>query len=163
MLFITYFMSKSLVRARPFAKKKKPLSLKRMAHKAAKKTGIPLPSFSLNLSKTTKSVLSWSAIAAILLFFTFTFLIKGILFQEKFQITSVRFSQQTLETYEDIDLFNTVYRAVKDKNFYMLIRFDKEEVLAAIQEDFPQIQDIRFQLERNQETHAEEETEESTT
>ncbi len=122
-------MSRALVRAKPFAKKKKPLSLKRVATKAAKKTGFSLPSFSFNVSKTTKSILSRTAILAILIFFTFTFLIKGILFQDKFEIASIKFSQRTIETYEDIDLFNEVFRQVKGRNFYLLTRFEQDEVL----------------------------------
>lgn len=143
-------MSKALVRAKPFVKKRKALSLKRVLGKAAKKTGVRLPSFSLQMSKRTQSLLSWMSIGAILLFCLVTFLIKGVLLQPKFEITNIKFSQRTLETYEDIDLFNEVFRQVKGKNFFLLKWFHQQELLAALQERFPQIAAIQIQLEVDQ-------------
>jgi hypothetical protein len=136
-------MSRGLVSARPFAHKKHTHSLKRIFNK----TGIPLPTFSLTLSQKVKKILSRSVISAILLTFCIIFLIKGVFFKNEFTMEKVKRSQHTIETYEDIELFNSIVSAIKGKNYYMLNAFQKSRLLANIQVTFPFVQAIHFQLE----------------
>ena len=58
-------MSRGLVSAKPFAKKKKKHSFKRVMNK----TGISLPTVSLDISKKAKEILSRSVIGIILFIF----------------------------------------------------------------------------------------------
>jgi hypothetical protein len=58
-------MSRGLVSAKPFARKKKKHSLKRMMNQ----TGIPMPTISLNISQKAKEILSRTVIGTILLVF----------------------------------------------------------------------------------------------
>jgi hypothetical protein len=59
----------------------------------------------------------------------------------------VKWSEQTVATYEDLDLFNIITSAIKGKNYYMLTTFQKESILAQAQAKFPFVQDLHFQLE----------------
>ncbi|MDR2415991.1 MAG: hypothetical protein LBD75_05300 [Candidatus Peribacteria bacterium] len=59
----------------------------------------------------------------------------------------VKWSEQTIAIYEDIDLFSIITAAVKGKNYYMLMTFQKDTILAQAQAKFPFVQDIHFQLE----------------
>lgn len=138
---------KSLVRPKPFAKKKKPFSVKKTLQKTARKTGISLPEISLNIPSPVKKFISGTLIALILIWFSFFFLIKWVFFQEKFMIESVKFSQTSIDTFEDIELYNLIYHTLKGRNYYVLTRFQKDAVIADIHSQFPFIQDLDFQLE----------------
>jgi hypothetical protein len=59
----------------------------------------------------------------------------------------VKWSEQTVAIYEDIDLFNIITAAIKGKNYYMLATFQKDTILAQAQAKFPFVQDLHFQLE----------------
>jgi hypothetical protein len=56
-------MYRGLVSAKPFARKRKKYSLKKMMNQ----TGIPMPAISLNISQKAKEILSRTVIATILL------------------------------------------------------------------------------------------------
>jgi hypothetical protein len=59
----------------------------------------------------------------------------------------VKWSEHTIETYEDIDLFNIIAAEIKGKNYYMLNAFQKNDILAKAQVSFPFVSAIHFQLE----------------
>jgi hypothetical protein len=60
---------------------------------------------------------------------------------------NVKWSEQTLATFEDIDLFNIIAANIKGENYYMLTTFKKGDILAAAQAKFPFVNDMHFQLE----------------
>jgi hypothetical protein len=136
-------MSRGLVSARPFAHKKKKHSFKKMLNKS----GIPLPTISLSISQKAREILSWTVICIILVVFGAVFLIKGIFFKSEFRMEQVKWAEQTIETFEDIDLFNIVASSIKGENYYMLNTFQKGKLLSKVQASFPFVTDIHFQLE----------------
>jgi hypothetical protein len=64
------------------------------------------------------------------------FLVKLLFFQPEQKIIKVKFSEDTLATYQDIELFNLVSDQVKGQNYYILSSH-KDELLSKIQEKFP--------------------------
>jgi len=111
------------------------------------KTGISMPSVSLNISQKAKEILSRSVIAIILITFWFIFLVRGVFFKAEFTINHVTRSEQTLQTYEEIELFNLITREVRGSNYYILKNFKKSEVIELAQASYSFITDIQFQLE----------------
>ena len=136
-------MSRGLVSTRPFTKKKRKASLKRMMSK----TWISIPTVPLNISTKAKEILSRSAIITILLTFWFIFLIRGVFFKSEFTMNQVKWSEQTIATYEDIDLFNIIAREIRGNNYYMLKNFEKSAILDLTKASYPFVHDIQFQLE----------------
>lgn len=59
----------------------------------------------------------------------------------------MKFSQTTEQTFYDIELFNLVTKELKGRNFYMLQYFQKDAVLRNIQNAFPFVAGISFQME----------------
>ena len=136
-------MSRGLVSAKPFAKKKKKNSFKRVINR----TGISLPTVSLNISKKAKEILSRSVIGIILLTFWFIFLIRGVFFKAEFTMNQVKRSEQTLATYEDIDIFNIISAEIKGQNYYVLNQFKKDTILDKAKQQFPFLNKMTIQLE----------------
>ena len=136
-------MSRGLVSARPFAKKKKKLSLKKIMNK----TGITMPTISLSINQKAREILSKTVIILILATFGCIFLIRGTFFKDQFTIRNVKRSEETLQTYEDIELFNLITREIKGSNYYMLKYFKKGAVLEVAQGAFPFLKSMDYQLE----------------
>ena len=59
----------------------------------------------------------------------------------------VKWSEQTLATYEDIDLFNIISAEIKGQNYYMLNQFKKDVILNKAKEQFPFLDEMTIQLE----------------
>ncbi|MDR0369649.1 MAG: hypothetical protein LBH96_03965 [Candidatus Peribacteria bacterium] len=74
-------------------------------------------------------------------------MIRGIFFKSEFTINNVRRSEQTLQTYEDIDLFNSITREIRGQNYYILKNFQKRNILSLIQTTYPFLRNMEFQLE----------------
>jgi hypothetical protein len=74
-------------------------------------------------------------------------LIKGVFFRAEFKMDTFRFSQNTIEDFENDELAEIIYQFIKGKNFFMLQRFEKNELLKKIQQQFPFVTDIQFQRE----------------
>lgn len=111
------------------------------------KTGIPMPKISLSINEKLRKILSKTVIILILATFWFIFLIRGIFFKAEFTIKNVKRSEQTLQTYEDIDLFNIITREVKGNNYYMLKNFKKWDILDLVKESYPFVKSMDFQIE----------------
>ena len=137
-------MSRGIVSQKPFARKKRKQSFKKMLNRS----GISIPEISIN--STVKNILSRWVWLIVLIIIWFFILIKSLFFQDEHIITDVKFSQNTLDTYQDIELFNVVSSLVKWKNYYTL-SYNKSEILSKIQKQFPFVWAIEFQLENNKE------------
>ena len=60
-----------------------------------------------------------------------------------------RFSQASLEMFEDDDLANLIYQFIKGKNYFMLQWFGRDDLLRDIQAQFPFVVDIQLQREES--------------
>lgn len=136
-------MSRGLVSARSFAKKKRKPSLKKVMNKA----GIRTPNVKISLSAKTKKIITRVTMIIIFCVFIFVFIIRGFFFRAEYTIEKIKFSQGTIDYYEDIELFNALTTQVKNQNYFMLNRFKKHDILHSIQATHPFVTDINFQLE----------------
>ena len=138
MFSITFGMSRGIVNQRPFSRKKRRQSIR----KTLNRSGVSIPE--IKISKKLKNILSrW-------LFFVLIIIIWiAIIIKPEQTISQVKFSDDTLATYQDIELFNLISDRVKGKNYYMLLS-NKDELLKSIQKNFPFVGEIEFQLEPKQ-------------
>ena len=137
-------MSRWIVSQRPFSRKKHKQSFKKVMNRS----GIPVPE--IKISQRLKHILSRWMCFIILVVIGIMILIKSLFFQPEQRIANVKFSEDTLATYQDIDLFNTISNEVKWKNYYILLSH-KDELLSNIQKKFPFVWDLEFQLEKETE------------
>lgn len=146
-------MSKWLVKQREFIYKKKKKSFRKMMNR----NGISIPDF--KISKKIKNILSWWTIFIFIIIVWIFIIIKLSFFWPEKIISQVKFSEDTIATYNDIELFNLISNEVKGKNYY-IINSNKEKILSKIQNwftvkshswsyvaSFPFVWDINFQLE----------------
>jgi len=146
---ITFDMSRGIVSQKPFSRKKRRQSFRKMLNRS----GVSIPEF--KISKKFKNILSRWLCFTIVIIIGILILIKLLFFQPWQIISQVKFSEDTLATYQDIELFNLVSNEVKGKNYYMLLS-DKDEILKNIQKKFPFVWKIELQLESPQEKIIEE-------
>lgn len=140
MYSITYDMSRGIVNQRPYSHKKRKQSFKRMLNRS----GISIPE--ITISPMVKRILSRWVISVVLIILSIFFFVKSLFFQEWQIITKVKFSEDNLATYQDIELFNLVSDEVKWKNYFVL-NSNKNTILSNIQKRFPFVWAIEFQLE----------------
>lgn len=140
MYSITYDMSRGIVNQRPYSHKKRKQSFKRMLNRS----GISIPE--ITISPMVKRVLSRGAVSIVLIILSIFFFVKSLFFQKWQIITQVKFSEDTLATYQDIELFSLVSNEVKWQNYFVLTS-NKNAVLNKIQKSFPFVWAIEFQLE----------------
>ncbi len=145
-------MSKGLVSQRPFSRKKRRQSFR----KTLNRSGVPIPE--IKISQKIKNILSrWVFFILIIVCWIFI-LIKSLFFKPEQTISQIKFSEATLATYQDIELFNLISNEVKWKNYYMLLS-NKDKLLSDIQKKFPFVGKIDLQLEpKQEETVVEDET-----
>lgn len=137
-------MSKGLVSQRPFSRKKRKQSFR----KTLNRSGVPIPE--IKISQKIKNILSrWVFFVLIIIWGIFV-LIKSLFFKPEQTISQIKFSEATLATYQDIELFNLISDKVKWKNYYILLS-NKDKLLADIQKKFPFVWKIELQLETKQE------------
>ena len=72
---------------------------------------------------------------------------KGVFFKAEFTIHHVKRSEQTIQTYEDIELFNIISREVKGNNYHVLKHLKKRHILDSARQSYPFLSNIDFQLE----------------
>lgn len=140
MYYITYDMSRGIVNQRPYSRKKRKQSFRKMLNRS----GISIPEFTI--SPKIKSILSRWALSILLIILSVFFFVKSLFFQQWQVISQVKFSEDTLATYQDIELFNLVSDEVKWKNYFVL-NSNKNTILSNIQKRFPFVWAIEFQLE----------------
>jgi len=141
---ITSDMSRGIVSQKPFSRKKRRQSFRKMLNRS----GVSIPEF--KIGQKLKKYLSRWLWFTVLIIVGVLILLKLLFFQPWQTISQVKFSEDTLATYQDIELFNLVSNEVKWKNYYMLLS-DKDEILRNIQKEFPFVWKIEFQLEPQQE------------
>jgi len=142
--FITFGMSKGIVSQKPFSRKKRRQSIR----KSLNRSGISIPEFKIN--KRLKDLLSRWLLFTLMIVWGILILIKSLFFKSEHTISQIKFSEATIATYQDIDLFNLIYNKVKWKNYYILLS-KKDRLLSDIQKDFPFVWEIKLQLEPNKE------------
>lgn len=143
MYFITFGMSKRLVSQRPFSRKKRRQSIR----KTLNRSGVSIPEF--KISQKAKNFLSRWLLFTLLIIWGFFILIKSLFFKPEQTISQIKFSEATLATYQDVELFNLISDKVKWKNYYMLLS-KKDKLLSDIQKDFPFVWEIKLQLEQKE-------------
>ncbi|MDD4714336.1 MAG: hypothetical protein PHT72_02560 [Candidatus Absconditabacteria bacterium] len=111
------------------------------------KAGIRTPNVKISLSAKTKKIITRVTMIIIFCVFIFVFIIRGFFFRAEYTIEKIKFSQGTIDYYEDIELFNALTTQVKNQNYFMLNRFKKHDILHSIQATHPFVTDINFQLE----------------
>jgi len=144
LLSIIFDMSRWVVNQRPFSRKKRKQSLKKILNRS----GISVPE--IKISKTLRNIISWWLLFIVLIVWWVLILIKLLFFQPEQTIAKVKFSEDTLATYQDIELFNLISDQVKWKNYYILSSH-KDELLTKVQQKFPFVWAIELQLEPKQE------------
>ena len=133
-------MSRWIVTQKKFSYKKRKRSFRKMMNRS----WISIPDF--KISQKIKSILSrWTIFIVVIILWIFI-IIKLSFFRPEQTVSQVKFSEDTIATYNDIELFNLVSSLVKWKNYFMISR-DKWTLLSKIQEKFPFVWDIKFQLE----------------
>lgn len=150
MYSITSDMSRGIVSQKPFSRKKRKQSFRKMLNRS----GVSIPEF--KIGQKLKKYLSWWLIFVLFVIVWTLILVKLLFFQPWQTISQVKFSEDTLATYQDIELFNLVSNEVKWKNYYILLS-NKDEILKNIQKNFPFVWKIELQLEPPQEEVIEEE------
>ena len=144
MYSITFDMSRWIVSQRWFSRKKSRHSFKKMLNRS----WISFPEFKIE-QKIKKYLSRW--IVFILSVIIWTLILIKLLFFKSWQtISQIKFSEDTLATYQDIELFNLISSEVKWKNYYMILS-DKDSLLSNIQKEFPFVWKIDLQLESPQE------------
>ena len=144
MYSITSDMSRGIVSQKPFTRKKRRQSIR----KSLNRSGVSIPEF--KISKKLKSILSWWLFFILFVIWGILILIKSLFFKPEHTISQIKFSDSTLATYQDIELFNFISNSVKWKNYYMLLS-NKDKLLSDIQKNFPFVWAIDLQLEQQQE------------
>ena len=144
MYSITSDMSRGIVNQKPFSHKKRRKSFRKMLNRS----GISIPEFKIN--EKLKNILSRWMLFIIIIVLWVLILVKSLFFQPEQKIVKVKFSEDTLSTYQDIELFNLVSDQVKWKNYFILSS-NKDELLSKIQKRFPFVWDIQLQLEPKEE------------
>lgn len=141
-------MSRGLVSQKQFSRKKRKQSLR----KKLNRSGIEIPE--IKISPRIKSILSRWTLFIVLIIWGIYFLIKSSFFKPEQRIAQVKFSESTMATYQDIELFNFITEEVKWKNYFILSS-NKDELLEKIKNKFPFVGKIEFQLEPQEiwETH----------
>lgn len=139
-----YDMSRGIVSVKPFSHKRRKQSIKKLLNRS----GVSIPEIKINPKR--KNILSRSMIFITIVVLWILIIIKNLFFQPEQKIIKVKFSEDTLSTYQDIELFNLISNEVKWKNYYILSSH-KDELLSKIQKDFPFVWDIQLQLEPKQE------------
>jgi len=112
------------------------------------RSGLSLPEFKIN--EKFKNILSRWMLFIVVVVFCVLILIKSLFFKPEQKIIKVKFSEDTLSTYQDIELFNLISNEVKWKNYFVLSS-NKYELLSKIQKNFPFVWDIQLQIEPEQE------------
>ena len=149
-----YDMSRGLVNQKQFSRKKRKQSIR----KKLNRSGIEIPE--IKISPKIKNILSRGTLFIILIIWGIYFLIKSSFFKPEQRIAQVKFSESTIATYQDIELFNFITEEVKWKNYFILSS-NKDELLEKIQKNFPFVWKLEFQLESKEnawETHKNEES-----
>ena len=144
MYSIIYDMSRWIVNERTFSKRKRKKSLKKIINRS----GISIPE--IKISQKLKNILSRWILFIVIVVLLLVITIKNLFFQPEQKITKIKFSDNTLSTYQDIELFNLISSEVKWKN-YFLLSSNKDEILSKIQKRFPFVGEIEFQLETQEE------------
>ena len=151
-------MSRGIVNQKPFSRKKRRQSFKKMMNRS----GISIPE--IKISQKIKSILSRWMWFALLIIIGIIILIKSLFFKPEQKIAYVKFSEDTLATYQNPYLFEFIANEAKWKN-YFLFNADKDELISKIQNwftiknlswenikfKFPFVWAINFQLEENSE------------
>ena len=145
MYSITFDMSRGIVNQKPFSHKKHRQSFRKMLNRS----GISIPEFKIN--QNLKNILSRWMLFILIVIIWVIILVRNLFFQPEQRIIKVKFSEDTLSTYQDIELFNLVSNEVKWKNYFILSS-NKDELLSKIQKKFPFVWDIQLQLEPQIET-----------
>ena len=140
MYSITYDMSRGIVNQRPYSRKKRKQSFRRMLNRS----GISIPE--VTISPMVKRIFSRWVVSIVLIILSIFFFVKSLFFQKWQIITQVKFSEDTLATYQDIELFSLVSNEVKWQNYFVLTS-NKNAILNKIQKAFPFVWAIEFQLE----------------
>jgi hypothetical protein len=112
------------------------------------RSGVSIPEFKIG-QKLKKYLSRWLFFVLLIIIWTLI-LLKLLFFQAWQTISQVKFSEDTLATYQDIELFNLISNEVKWKNYYVLLS-NKDEILKNIQKKFPFVWKIELQLEPQQE------------
>ena len=150
MYFITFGMSRGIVSQRPFSRKKRRQSIR----KSLNRSGVSIPKFKIN--QKLKNILSRWLFFTLIIIIWIIILIKSLFFKPEQTISKIKFSDSTLATYQDIELFNLISDEVKWKNYYILLS-NKDELLKKVQKTFPFVWKIELQLEPRQEETIKEE------
>ena len=144
MYSIIFGMSRGIVSQRPFSRKKRIQTIR----KTLNRSGVSIPEFKIN--QNLKNILSRWLFFGLVIILGIIILIKSLFFKPEQTISQIKFSDNTLATYQDIELFNLVSDEVKWKNYYMLLS-NKDELLRNVQKKFPFVWKIELQLEAKQE------------
>ena len=151
MFSITFGMSRGIVSQKPFSRKKRRQSIR----KTLNRSGVSIPEF--QISQKLKNILSRWLLFSLVIITGILILIKSLFFKSEQTISQIKFSDSTLATYQDIELFNMISDKVKWKYYYMLLS-NKDKLLSDIQKKFPFVWKIELQLEpKQEETHIENE------
>ena len=144
MYFITFGMSRGIVSQKPFSRKKRRQSIR----KTLNRSGVSIPEF--KISQKLKNILSRWLCFVLIVIGGIIILIKSLFFKPEQTISQIKFSESTLATYQDIELFNAISDKVKWENYYILLS-NKDKLLSDIQKKFPFVWKIELQLEPKQE------------
>jgi len=155
---ITFDMSRGIVSQKPFSRKKRRQSFRKMLNRS----GVSIPEFKIG-QKLKKYLSRWLVFILFIIFWTLI-LIKLLFFKPSQTISQVKFSDATEATYKNSYLFDFIVSKVKWKNYFIL-NSNKAELLSEIQNwfkikninweyvefKFPFVWDIEYQLEPPQE------------
>lgn len=158
MYSITSDMSRGIVSQKPFSRKKRKQSFRKMLNRS----GVSIPEFKIG-QKLKKYLSRWLVFILFIIFWTLI-LIKLLFFKPSQTISQVKFSDATEATYKNSYLFDFIVSKVKWKNYFIL-NSNKAELLSEIQNwfkikninweyvefKFPFVWDIEYQLEPPQE------------
>jgi hypothetical protein len=111
------------------------------------RSGVSVPEF--KISQKLKNILSRWLFFALVIIGGIYISIKSLFFKPEQTISQIKFSDDTLATYQDIELFNLISHEVKWKNYYVLLS-NKDELLKNIQKKFPFVWAIELQLEQQE-------------
>ena len=158
MYSITFDMSRGIVSQKPFSRKKRRQSFRKMLNRS----GVSIPEFKIG-QKLKKYLSRWLVFILFIIFWTLI-LIKLLFFKPSQTISQVKFSDATEATYKNSYLFDFIVSKVKWKNYFIL-NSNKAKLLSEIQKwfrikninweyiefKFPFVWDIEYQLEPPQE------------
>ena len=143
MYSITFDMSRGIVSQKKFSRKKRKQSFRKMLNRS----GVSVPEF--KISQKLKNILSRWLFFALVIIGGIYISIKSLFFKPEQTISQIKFSDDTLATYQDIELFNLISHEVKWENYYVLLS-NKDELLKNIQKKFPFVWAIELQLEQQE-------------